>query len=159
MAEGRNHEVGLAPAGVVGPCGGTDALMLPCSGPSLAAWYRHRYDQVEIAAVAFGGRPSLVGVVGTLAWRVVDKDRLVVAPKVGLGFLSAGLSVPVAAAVSDRVWWWIEPGASVRTERPLRLGTGISYTSGKGIVIGAEVGGGYGTVPLLDFGLLVGFQR
>jgi hypothetical protein len=161
MSAGRVHEVGLAPVGVLNGCDplGFDAAAdYDCVGPSLATWYRHRFDRFDLQATAFAGEPSLVGGGATLAWRALDRERVVVAPKLGGGFLWAGLSVPVALRITEGLWWWIEPGAYLRFSENVRVGTGVYWAHRSGFTLGGELGAGYNGWPQADAGLLMGWQ-
>jgi hypothetical protein len=161
MAGDRVHELGLAPVAVFNGCDPLGFVIVDqpdCVAPSLAAWYRHRFEAFDLQVTAFAGVPTFVGAGASLAWRVVDRESVVVAPKLGAGFLWAGLSVPVALRITDGLWWWVEPGGYVRFAEMARVGTGVFWSHRSGFALGAEVGAGYNGSVQGDAGVLVGWQ-
>ncbi|MEQ1503724.1 MAG: hypothetical protein ABMB14_15905 [Myxococcota bacterium] len=165
MADGRTNEFGLAPEVVFNSCAETVIVtfttgLLPgstCPAPSVSAWYRHQFDRLDFTVQAFGGAPRLFGAGVTASYRVVDQPRFTFAPEVGAGFLWAHVALPTSFALSDRLWWYVEPSVGIRRYEAVRLGTGLWWQGASGVALGAEVGGGFLNEPQVDVAVLVGF--
>lgn len=170
MIEGRSHELGAALsfaetgfASSTSPLGGDCAqgIAAGCSGPSLAGWYRHERRRWDLTTQAFVGVPTLVGATGRLAYRAVDRDRFFVAPAVQAGWLTAGVSVPVGFAASERTWVVLTPSAQFSLASLVRGSAAVWHTGPRGAVVGVEVGVGSvpDTAPVVgDLSVLLGGQ-
>lgn len=141
MAGGRTHELGLAPsmATRVPPCG----ISIECGGPSLAAWYRHTIGRSDVGAIAFGGSTTLGGVGVLFRHRLVQREAFLVALQLDGGFLYAAAGLPLAFALSEQTWVHLTPQVRGQAWVPLRLSTGLTFTSRGGVSLGAEAGAGW----------------
>lgn len=156
IADDRNREIGLAGGSAIelgpdDPC--RDGLLrnTGCNGPQLQAYYRSRVGKVELAAVAHGGQLSFFG--GGLLVRgwLYERDRFRLGLDGSLGWLWAGVGLPVSGALTDGVWLYTDPTVSMSAVGMIRVPVGLSFDVGKGVGLGVESGAMTGIDNLVAF--------
>ncbi|MCB9685826.1 MAG: hypothetical protein H6735_12365 [Alphaproteobacteria bacterium] len=173
MSDGRSHELGLgASEGVaIGENLSTGALEADvfcdsgpltsgCGGPAFQAWYRYDRGHADVRVTAFGGLSTLVGVGGSFAYRVLDTDRVFVAPQLSGGFLYGSVGVPVGIALVPSAWVVITPYATVSASAPFRLSEAIWVEAPGRVDVGFELQQGWtpDNTGILTAAAQVGFR-
>ena len=166
MAEGKQHEIGLAPhAGVAWDPGSKPTLrcadvLTTCAGPTGQLWYRHQLKSFDVGGVVFGGAPTLVGAGALFRWRYLQRSRFIAALQADGGLLWGSVGLPVSWAINDRTWLTLHPQAALKRWAPLRLAANLHHTTPGGLSLGLEVG--LGALPqeynTFDFGAFLGLQ-
>lgn len=130
-----------------------------CSGPELAAFYRHDFGRLELLVTAHGGISLFGGGVGVRGYPLqTDSARLGLSGGVGWAYVYAG--VPVAGKLAPGVWIYTEPGYAVSTRSTARVPLGFAFEVDR-VSLEVETGGGAsipGSAPYLWASGAVGFS-
>lgn len=136
LAPGMHHQLGV---------GGGTAINVPpvshctvfgtdeCAGPQLQAWYRHAYDQTDLAVVVHGGKRSIGGAGVTLNHYLLQTDTFRMGVGGGIGWLWADIGMPISGRITNGVWLYSRPSAVLAANAgvlvPLGLTIGAKRTS------------------------------
>lgn len=154
MAEGRQHELGLTPSATLTSstaaaafgeqCSSGFSLEVGCGGPSLAAHWRFSAKRFDLTSQVFAGTSNFLGANVRVGARVVQTEKVFVAPTIQAGWLAGGVSVYTGVALSPQTWLVLTPTVQTSAHSLLRGSAGLWHTTPGGAVVGFEVGGGTG---------------
>lgn len=139
-----------APIGEAGTCGGS---LLGCEGTSAQLWYQRRLGQrVTLGGSLFAGGPAGVGGGLLTRFHLAEAERFRLGTDLDVGFLWAGVALPMAGRVGPDLWLYTAPGAQIANLQQVRLPVGVAYGATESMWLHAEGSVGWSS-PSLSFGL------
>lgn len=107
---------------------GCELGLLGCEGGGVQLWYQHRLGRrVTLGGNLFGAGPSGIGGGLLTRFHLVEAERFRFGTDVDVGFLWAGVSLPLAARVAPDLWVYTAPTVQVSNIQFARFPLGLGF--------------------------------
>lgn len=122
-------------------------------------WFiKHARPHLDIGVTAFGGSISMFGAGMILRGWFVDNDKVHIGVGFQGGFLWAGLEIPAAFRISQRLWFFVSPTIKTSYLNVIQLPVGLSLQTDNNLILSTQANLsalGYVGDPALTLGVSI----